>query len=222
MQEIMKIIDHTALKTQVTTEDIIKLCDEAKTYEVASVCVNTAYTALAKEQLKDTDIKVCVVVGFPLGANISEVKAFEALKAIEAGATEVDMVINVGALKDKKYDIVQNDIEKVVEAVKGKALLKVILETCLLSDEEIVKACELCVKAGADFVKTSTGFSTHGATIEHVALMRKAVGPLVGVKASGGIRSIEDAKKMVNAGANRLGVSSTKAIYEGHVANSDY
>ncbi|WDV48281.1 deoxyribose-phosphate aldolase [Clostridiaceae bacterium M8S5] len=222
LKEIMKMIDHTALKPEVTTSDIIRLCDEAKTYHVASVCVNTAYASLAAEQLKDTDIKVCVVVGFPLGANISDVKAFEATKAIEAGATEVDMVINVGALKEKKYDYVKQDIKGVVDAVNGKAILKVILETCLLTNEEIVKACELSVEAGADFVKTSTGFSTGGAKEEHIRLMRETVGTNVGVKASGGIRSKETAEKMIEAGANRLGVSSTKTIYEGGISASDY
>lgn len=222
MKDIMRLIDHTALKADVKREHIVTLCHEAKKYGVASVCVNTAYTELAAEELKDSSVNVCVVVGFPLGANLSEVKAFEALKAVECGAKEVDMVINIGALKEGRYEFVKEDIKAVADAIKGKAILKVIFETCLLTDQEIIKACQLSVVAGADFVKTSTGFSTGGAQIDHVKLMRETVGENIGVKASGGIRSREDARAMIEAGANRLGVSATKAIYEGSLGQSNY
>ena len=167
-------------------------------------------------------MKVCTVIGFPLGATTSAVKAFETTNAIENGADEVDMVINIGALKDKNYDLVQSDIQAVVDAAKGKALVKVIIETALLTDEEKAKVSELAVKAGADFVKTSTGFSTGGATVEDVALMRKTVGPDVGVKASGGVRGLEDAKAMIEAGATRIGASSGVSIAKGQLSNSDY
>jgi deoxyribose-phosphate aldolase len=167
-------------------------------------------------------VKVCTVIGFPLGATTSAVKAFETTNAIENGADEVDMVINIGALKDKNYDLVQSDIQAVVDAAKGKALVKVIIETALLTDEEKAKVSELAVKAGADFVKTSTGFSTGGATVEDVALMRKTVGPGVGVKASGGVRGLEDAKAMIEAGATRIGASSGVSIAKGQLSNSDY
>ena len=165
---------------------------------------------------------MCTVIGFPLGATTSAVKAFETTNAIENGADEVDMVINIGALKDKNYDLVQSDIQAVVDAAKGKALVKVIIETALLTDEEKAKVSELAVKAGADFVKTSTGFSTGGATVEDVALMRKTVGPDVGVKASGGVRGLEDAKAMIEAGATRIGASSGVSIAKGQLSNSDY
>lgn len=185
--------------------------------------MNPAWVKTAAEILKDTpEVKVCTVIGFPLGASTPEVKAFETKNAIENGADEVDMVINIGALKSKQYDAVENDIKAVVEAAKGKALTKVIIETSLLTDEEKVIACELSVKAGADFVKTSTGFSTGGATPEDVALMRKTVGPNVGVKASGGVRSLEDAQNVVNAGATRIGASSGVAIAKGQTSNSSY
>lgn len=177
----------------------------------------------AAELLKDAPkVKVCTVIGFPLGATTSAVKAFETTNAIENGADEVDMVINIGALKDKNYDLVQSDIQAVVDAAKGKALVKVIIETALLTDEEKAKVSELAVKAGADFVKTSTGFSTGGATVEDVALMRKTVGPDVGVKASGGVRGLEDAKAMIEAGATRIGASSGVSIAKGQLSNSDY
>lgn len=213
--EMQKYIDHTLLKPQATEEQIIKVCDEAKKYGFASVCVNPYYASLVRKELEGTDIKTCVVVGFPLGANTKEVKAFETKQAIENGAQEVDMVINIGALKSKKYDVVKEDIKAVVDAAKGKALVKVILETCLLTEEEKVKACEISKEAGADFVKTSTGFSTGGATVEDIKLMRKTVGPDMGVKASGGVRSREDAKAVIAAGANRIGASASVAIVEG-------
>ena len=179
-----------------------------------SVCVNSYYTAFTAEQLKGTDVKVCTVVGFPLGQMSTKAKAFETECAVADGAQEIDMVINVAALKDCRYDVVLTDIKTVKEAC-GSALLKVILETCLLTKEEIVKACELCVEAGADFVKTSTGFSTGGATAEDIALMRKTVGPDMGVKASGGVRDSRTAEAMVEAGANRIGASATIAILAG-------
>lgn len=209
-----KYIDHTLLKADATAEQITKLCNEAKEYDFASVCVNTCYVPLCKKLLAGTDVKVCCVVGFPLGAMDSESKAFEAKKAVENGAQEVDMVINIGSLKAKDYEYLTNDIKAVVEASKP-AIVKVIIETCLLTDEEKVQACEASVKAGAAFVKTSTGFSTAGATPEDVALMRKTVGTNCSVKAAGGIRSYEDAMKMIEAGADRLGCSAGIKIMEG-------
>ncbi|WP_433743229.1 deoxyribose-phosphate aldolase [Falsibacillus pallidus] len=221
-QNIAKMIDHTLLKPEATSAQIEALCLEAKEYGFASVCVNPTWVAKAYEILKDTDVLVCTVIGFPLGASTPETKAFETKNAIENGAKEVDMVINIGALKDGSDDLVEKDIRAVVEAAKGKALTKVIIETCLLTDEEKVRACELSVKAGADYVKTSTGFSTGGSTPEDVALMRKTVGPDVGVKASGGVRSAEDADKVIKAGATRIGASSGVKIVQGLTADSDY
>ncbi|MDF1508305.1 deoxyribose-phosphate aldolase [Robertmurraya sp. DFI.2.37] len=221
-QTIASYIDHTLLKADAKEGQIEKLCLEAKEYGFASVCVNPAWVRYASALLDDTDVKVCTVIGFPLGATTSETKAFETKNTIENGATEVDMVINIGALKSGDTDLVEADIRAVVEAAKGKALTKVIIETSLLTEEEKVTACELSVKAGADFVKTSTGFSTGGATIEDIRLMRKVVGPDIGVKASGGVRSAEDAKNMIDAGATRIGASSGIAIVQGLTSNSDY
>lgn len=220
--ELAKMIDHTLLKPDATGDMIDTLCQEAKEYNFASVCINPNWVSRSYEILKNTDVKVCTVIGFPLGATTKEVKAFETKNSIENGATEVDMVINIGALKSKQYDIVEADIRAVVEAAKGKALVKVILETGLLTDDEKVKACELSKKAGADFVKTSTGFGHGGATSEDIKLMRETVGPELGVKASGGIRDYETAARMVEAGANRLGASSGIAILNGSVSDSDY
>lgn len=221
--ELARMIDHTLLKANATEAEIVKLAEEAKEYKFASVCVNPAWVKTAAEILNDAEgVEVCTVIGFPLGASTSAVKAFETTNAIENGATEVDMVINIGALKDKQYDVVENDIKAVVEAAKGKALTKVIIETCLLTDEEKEMACKLSVSAGADFVKTSTGFSTGGATVEDIALMRKTVGPDLGVKASGGVRSLEDAQNMIEAGATRIGASSGVAIMKGLSSNSSY
>lgn len=217
-----RMIDHTLLKAEATKEQIEKLCAEAKQFNFASVCVNPTWVKRSSELLKGTDVLVCTVIGFPLGANTPAVKAFEAKDAIANGAKEVDMVINIGALKDKNYDLVQADIAAVVEAAKDSALVKVIIESCLLTEVEKVKACELAVAAGADYVKTSTGFSTGGATAEDIALMRKTVGPELGVKASGGVRSLEDMKKMVEAGATRIGASSGVAIMNGLIADSNY
>ncbi len=205
---INKLIDHTALKPNTNKKSILKLIAEAKTYDFASVCVNPCWVALAHQELKNTDVKVCTVIGFPLGANTTEVKVFETKDAIEKGAQEIDMVINIAMLKDKEYDYVENEIHQIVEAAKDKAIVKVIIETCLLTDEEKIKACELSQKAGADFVKTSTGFSTGGATVHDVALMRKTVGTDMGVKASGGVHTHEEALAMVEAGANRIGASA--------------
>jgi len=219
---LAKFIDHTILKPNTTKEQVVTICTEAKEHGFFSVCVNPYYVSLVKKELEGSDVKVCSVISFPLGANIPAVKAFEATKAIEDGADEIDMVINVGALKDERYDYVLEDIKAVVEACKGKALLKVIIEACLLTDEEKVKACELSKEAGADFVKTSTGFSTGGATAEDIALMRKTVGPELGVKASGAVRDFETAKKMVDAGATRIGASASVAIVTGGVSDSDY
>lgn len=217
-----RMIDHTLLKAEATKEQIEKLCAEAKQFNFASVCVNPTWVKRSSELLQGTDVLVCTVIGFPLGANTPAVKAFEAKDAIANGAKEVDMVINIGALKEKNYELVQADIAAVVEAAKDSALVKVIIESCLLTDEEKVKACELAVAAGADYVKTSTGFSTGGATAEDIALMRKTVGPELGVKASGGVRSLEDMKKMVEAGATRIGASSGVAIMNGLIADSNY
>ncbi|WP_066388554.1 deoxyribose-phosphate aldolase [Neobacillus mesonae] len=222
-QNLAGLIDHTLLKADAAKAEVMLLLEEAKQYKFASVCINPTWVKTAAEFLRDTpEVKVCTVIGFPLGATTSEVKAFETENAIENGATEVDMVINIGALKDKQYDVVEKDIKAVVDAAKGKALTKVIIETFLLTDEEKVKACELSVKAGADFVKTSTGFSTGGATPEDVALMRKTVGPDVGVKASGGVRSLEDAEAVIKAGANRIGASSGVKIVNGETSTASY
>ena len=221
-KNIASIIDHTILKADATKEAVEKICKEAIEYKFASVCINPANVALCAELLKDSRIKVCTVIGFPLGANTSEVKAFETKDAIEKGANEVDMVINIGKLKDKDYDYVKKDIEAVVEAAKGKALTKVIIETCLLTDEEKVKACELAKEAGADFVKTSTGFSTGGSTPEDIKLMRETVGPVMGVKASGGVRSLKDAKAVIENGATRIGASASVAICNGQTTSGNY
>lgn len=219
--KLNKYIDHTLLKPDASQEQIINLIEEATEHDFASVCVNPTWVAFAAQALKGTDVKVCTVIGFPLGANTPEVKAFEAEDAIQNGADEIDMVINIGALKSQDYELVEKDIRAVVEAAKG-TLVKVIIETCLLTDDEKVKACQIAQKAGADFVKTSTGFSTGGATVADVALMRKTVGPNMGVKASGGARSYEDALAFIKAGATRIGASSGVAIMEGDVANGDY
>lgn len=209
---IAAMIDHTILKADATKEQIIKVCEEAREYQFCSVCINPAWVKEASARLKGSDVKVCTVIGFPLGATTSAVKAFETKDAIENGAEEVDMVINIGKLKDGDLDYVEEDIKAVVEAAKGKALVKVIIETSLLTDVEKETACKLAVKAGADYVKTSTGFSTGGATVEDIKLMRKTVGPDIGVKASGGVRDREATLAMIEAGASRIGASSSIAI----------
>ncbi|SDX85125.1 deoxyribose-phosphate aldolase [Lachnobacterium bovis] len=207
-----KYFDHTILNADASEADVKKVCDEARKYDFASVCVNSYYTAFVAKELKGTDVKVCTVVGFPLGQSTTEVKAFETQKAIEAGATEIDMVINVGALKDKKYEFVKKDIKTLKDVCGKDIILKVIIETCLLTDEEKVIACKLSKEAGADFVKTSTGFSKAGAKASDVKIMRETVGTEMGVKASGGIHSEEEALSMIEAGASRLGTSATLAI----------
>ena len=212
MLNITSIIDHTLLKPEATKEMIEKLCSEAKEYNFFSVCINPYYVKTAKEELEGSNVKIATVIGFPLGSTPKEVKAFEASEAIKNGADELDMVINIGALKDGDYTTVEEDIKAVVNEAADKALVKVIIETCLLDDEEKKKACEIARAAGADFVKTSTGFSTGGATVEDVKLMREVVGEDLGVKASGGIRDYETAKKMVEAGASRIGASSSIEI----------
>ena len=205
--EINKYIDHTVLKATTTPKDIEKLCNEAKEYKFYSVCVNGCYVPLCKKLLVNTEVKVAAVIGFPLGAMSTEAKVYEAKKCIEDGANEIDMVINVGMLKAKEYDYVREEIRQIKEAI-GTNVLKVIIETCYLTDDEKVKACELAVEAKADFVKTSTGFGTNGATFEDVALMKKTVGNRAKVKASGGVKSYETAVKYIELGAERLGTSS--------------
>lgn len=208
-------IDHTILKPDAAESKVRELCEEAKKYHFASVCVNLTNVPLCAELLADSGVMVCCVVGFPLGAVTPEVKAYETKRAVELGAQEVDMVINIGQAKDHKWDAVKADIAAVVEAAKDRAHVKVIIEACLLTDEEKVEACRMAKEAGADFVKTSTGFSTGGATPEDVALMRRTVGPDMGVKAAGGIRDYESAMKVISAGANRIGTSHGIAIVEG-------
>ncbi len=212
--KINQYVDHTLLKAVATKKDIEKLCNEAKEYEFYSVCVNGANVAEAYKQVKDTNVKVAAVIGFPLGAMATDVKVFEAKKAIEDGASEIDMVINVGALKDGNYEYVEKEIAEIKKAI-GDNVLKVIIETCYLTDEEKVKACELSVNANADFVKTSTGFGTGGATFEDVELMKKTVGDKAQVKASGGVKDLDTAKKYIELGATRLGTSSGIEIIKG-------
>ena len=218
---INRYIDHTLLKPESTQTQIDKLIAEAVEHQFASVCVNPTWVSYAAKALKGTEVNVCTVIGFPLGANTSSVKAFEAKDAVAKGADEIDMVINIGRLKSGQYDAVEADIRAVVEA-SGDKLVKVIIETCLLTDDEKVKACQLAVTAGADYVKTSTGFSTAGANIADVILMRKTVGPNIGVKAAGGTRSYADAESFIKAGATRIGTSAGVAIVNGETANSSY
>ncbi len=208
------LIDHTILAPQATKEDVERLCKEAMEYGFHSVCVNSSFVYYCARLLKDSGVAVCTVIGFPLGAMSTAGKTAEAEQAIRDGASELDMVIHIGMIKSGDWEYVKQDISSVVEAAKGRAIVKVILETCLLTDDEKVKACRICEECGADFVKTSTGFSKGGATIEDVALMRRTVGYGMGVKASGGIRSLEDAQAMVKAGAVRLGTSSGVAIMQ--------
>ena len=219
--KLNKYIDHTLLKQDATEQQIDRLLSEAREYDFASVCVNPCWVSHAKAGLTDTDVKVCTVVGFPLGATTSAVKAYETKEAIQNGADEIDMVINVGALKSGNVSLVETDIQAVVEA-SGDKLVKVIIEACLLTNEEKVLACQLAQKAGADFVKTSTGFSSGGATLPDVQLMRQTVGPDMGVKAAGGARSYADAVAFVEAGATRIGTSSGVAILKGELADGDY
>ncbi len=222
-KNLARKIDHTILKPEATPDEVLSLCVEAKQYEFASVCVNPSNVKLCADSLRGTVVKVCTVIGFPLGATTTEVKRFEAEQAIESGAQEVDMVINIGRLKQKDYDYVFRDVQQVVLAAKkNRAVCKVILETALLTDEEKIKACIICKDAGADFVKTSTGFSKGGATAGDVALMKYVVGSTVGVKASGGIRSREDANAMIASGADRIGASASVKIVLGEKSDSNY
>ena len=202
-----KFIDNTILIADATIEDIKRLCEESKIYDFKSVCINPCFIKAAKEFLKGSDVLICTVIGFPLGSMTTEAKVFEAMDAVKKGADEVDMVINISMLKDKQYDYVKTEIEQIKGAV-GKKVLKVIIECCLLTDEEKVIACKLAKEAGADFVKTSTGFSKWGATKEDIKLMRETVGPLMGVKAAGGVRTHEEMLEMIENGATRIGTSS--------------
>lgn len=214
-QKMARMIDHTLLKPDATKEKVTQLCKEALQYHFASVCINPGYVKYCANLLEGSDVKVCTVIGFPLGSTTTESKVFEARNAIENGATEVDMVLNIGLLKSGENEFVKKDIQSVVEEThKGKAILKVILETCLLTDDEKIIACQLSKQADADFVKTSTGFSTGGATVHDVELMRATVGPLIGVKASGGIHNKAEAKAMIAAGATRIGASAGIIIVE--------
>ena len=221
MKPLNKYIDHTLLKPVATPQDIITLCEEAIQYNFFSVCVNSCYVRLAKEHIKKSDVAVCSVVGFPLGAMHTNAKVFEAKQAINNGASEIDMVLNIGHLKSGYYQLVLEDIKKVKDAI-GKNVLKVILEISELTNDEIVKACELCLEANADFVKTSTGFSSSGATIEATKLMLEKVNGKAKVKVSGGIRDYETTKKYIDLGADRLGVSAGIAIMNGITGNTDY
>lgn len=215
------LIDHTLLKADATQEQIEKLCEEAMQYEFASVCINPYWVPFCKDKLQNTNVKICTVIGFPLGATTTNTKVFECQDAIENGAQEIDMVLNIGELKNKKDDVVYSDIRRVVEAAQGKCV-KVILETCLLSDEEIVRACQICVKAQATFVKTSTGFSSEGANIRVVKLMKDTVKENAKIKAAGGVRTLDDMKAMVEAGANRIGTSSGVSLMENKEIKTTY
>ena len=217
-ETVAKMIDHTALKAITTDKEIVQLCEEAKEYNFMSVCVNPYYVAKAYEQLKDSPVKVCTVVGFPLGANTTAAKAFEAALAVEEGALEVDMVINAGAIKSGQWEVVKEDIQSVAKASKAKnqeAIVKVIIETCYLTKEEIVKVSEIILETEADFVKTSTGFGTGGATIEDVALIKEVVAHRKLIKASGGVKNYNDVVAMAKAGADRIGTSGGVAIING-------
>lgn len=219
--EINKLIDHTLLKQDATEAQILNLCAEAKEYDFMSVCVNPSYVKTAFEALKGSDVLVCTVVGFPLGMTTTQTKVFEAKEAISNGAREIDMVIHVGALKEGKYDYVRDEIKAIKDAV-GDLVLKVIIETALLTNDEIAKASELVVAAGADFVKTSTGFSTRGATVEDVKIMKATVKDAIEIKAAGGVRSIEDLKEMVAAGATRIGTSGGIKLMQGAKSEGSY
>jgi deoxyribose-phosphate aldolase len=216
-KDLAKMVDHTLVKPTATEREVAKLCEEAKKYRFGSVCVNPTYVSLVTRLLKETDVKVCSSVGFPFGVTLPEVKAFEARRAVENGACEIDMVINMGALKSEDYETVKRDIEAVVDVKRYHydVMVKVIIETGCLTDEEKVMACKLAKEAGADFVKTSTGFIKGGATVEDVRLMRETVGEDMGVKAAGGIRTFKQALAMIEAGANRIGTSTGVAVIEG-------
>jgi deoxyribose-phosphate aldolase len=218
-EQIAAMIDHTLLKADSTQQEIIKLCKEAKQYNFATVCVNPYWVRLAVQELKDSKVGITTVIGFPLGSSTSLVKSTEASDAIQNGATEIDMVLNVGALKSGDFDAVERDIEGVVLACKGKAIVKVIIETCYLTDDEKKRAAEMCKSAGADFVKTSTGFGPSGATLKDIQLIRQTVGNEMGIKASGGVRDLPFAIQLIEAGATRLGTSSGIALVTGGIGN---
>ncbi|MBT9582360.1 deoxyribose-phosphate aldolase [bacterium] len=219
--DLAAMIDHTLLKADATRDEVLALCHEARQYKFASVCINPGWVKTASEALTGSGVKVCTVVGFPLGATTTLSKVMETRDSIAAGADEIDMVINIGALKNRQDDWVESDIQEVVRAAQGK-ITKTIFETALLSDEEVIRACTMAKRAGADFVKTSTGFGPGGATSHHVSLMRKTVGPLMGVKASGGIRDLETARQMVEAGATRIGASASVKIVRGEQGTGSY
>jgi len=211
-KDMAKYIDHTLLKPEATPAEIETLCAEALEYNFASVCINPGYVETASKMTRGSQVKVCTVIGFPLGANTTETKVFEASDAISKGAAEIDMVINIGRFKSKEYDYVENEIKAIAKAINGRALLKVIVETCLLEDWEIKKACEVVRDSGADFIKTSTGFSKAGATVHHIELMKSVLGDSIGIKASGGIRTYDAAFGLIQAGATRIGASASVAI----------
>lgn len=217
-EQIAAMIDHTVLTATTTEQDVLRICDEAKQYKFATVCVNPYWVPTAAEALKGSDVGITTVIGFPLGASSTAIKAAEAKDAIDRGATEIDMVLNVGALKSGQTEAVLEDIKAVVAACQGQAAVKVIIETCYLTQDEKVKASLLCKEAGADFVKTSTGFGTGGATVEDIALIRETVGPEMDIKASGGVRNLEVAENLIKAGATRLGASSSITIVTGGTA----
>ena len=221
MHELASYLDHTLLKPDATRAQIEQLCTEAAEHQFASVCVNGSRVELAHSLLEESNVQVCTVVGFPLGAMEADVKRYETEAAVDSGAGEIDMVMNVGRFQDGEYDYIVREIRDVVEAADDR-VVKVILETCLLSNEEIERACKLIVQAQAHFVKTSTGFGSAGATLEHVKLMRETVGQFAGVKAAGGVRNAEDARAMIEAGATRIGTSNSVAIVSGETASQSY
>lgn len=221
-QNVAGMIDHTLLNPAAVKADIVRICAEAGQYGFATVCVNPYWVPTAAQELQGSDVGITTVIGFPLGASRSDIKAAEAADAIEAGATEIDMVLNIGALKSGMLDAVEQDIRAVVAVCTGKAILKVIIEACLLTDEEKRVVSLLCKQAGSDYVKTSTGFSTGGATVADIALIREVVGPAMGIKASGGVRDLETARQLISAGATRLGASASIAIVSGAAGSSSY
>jgi deoxyribose-phosphate aldolase len=222
MGRISRYIDHTALKPELTKLEIENLCLEAKEYQFAAVCVNPSWVSLSSSLLKGTSVAIATVIGFPLGSTTTKTKVYEAREAVTNGANEIDMVIHIGKLKDRNIEYIENDIREVVDAVRDEAIVKVIIETALLTNEEKIVACEAATRAGAHFVKTSTGFSSGGALVEDVTLMRATVGPSIGVKASGGVRDYETARKMIEAGASRIGTSSGVSIVNGGKGSEDY
>lgn len=222
MKNLKSYIDHTVLKPEATDLVIQQACLDAKKYDFKAVCVNPTWVSYVSDLLKGTDVQTCTVIGFPLGANTTEIKVAETKQAIADGANEVDMVINIGAMKSEDFGFVHDDIKAVVKAADNKAIVKVIIETSLLERNEKIRACEIAKRAGADFVKTSTGFSTGGAIVEDIKLMRLSVGPEMGVKASGGVRTLEDAKAMIEAGATRIGTSNGIALVEGVEGSETY